>query len=249
MEIGKIKLEIPQRFLQLVLNLAPWQKLAILAVSWVIPIGVFWFVFMAGDLDELTKFSEDIPRLRDEVAKLDAQKAKIPQIEEELRSMQAMLAEALKLLPESKDIPSVLTEVSNLGNDARLEFNLFSPQTEIIEKFYAVIPVKMEFTGSFYDIMGFFDKVSRMGRIVHMREINMDNAKPSKEVWSLRGRPMASAGDKADGKDAKAGKTAALGSRCVIDVKCQAATFRFLSEDEQKAIAAAAKDKNKDKKK
>ncbi|MGQ9745622.1 MAG: type 4a pilus biogenesis protein PilO [Dissulfurimicrobium sp.] len=246
MKIGKIKLEIPQRFLQLVLNLAPWQKLAILAVSWVIPIVLFWFI-MRDDLAELTKLSEDIPRLRDEVAKLDAQKAKMPQIEEELRSMQAMLVEALKLLPESKDIPSVLTEVSNLGNDARLDFNLFSPQAEIIEKFYAVIPVNMEFTGSFYDIMGFFDKVSRMGRIVHIREISMDNPRPSKDVWSLRGGAVASAGDKAGDKDVKVAKAAAPGSRWIIDVKCQAATFRFLSEDEQKAFAA--KDKNKDKKK
>jgi type IV pilus assembly protein PilO len=246
-EIGKIKLEIPQRFLQLVLNLAPWQKLAILAVSWVIPIAIFWFVFISGDLAELAKFSEDIPRLRDEVAKLDAQKAKIPQIEEELRSMQVLLSEALKLLPESKDIPSVLTEISNLGNDARLDFNLFSPQAETMEKFYAVIPVKMEFTGSFYDIMGFFDKVSRMGRIVHMREISMDNPRPSKDVWSLRGQAAVSAGDKAVGKDAGAAKAAPHGARWIVDVKCQAATFRFLSEDEQKAFAA--KDKNKDKKK
>lgn len=247
MEIGKIKLEIPQRFLQLVLNLAPWQKLAILAGSWVIPIAVFWFFIISGDLQELTKLSEDIPRLRDEVAKLDAQKAKIPQIEEELRSMQVILAEALKLLPESKDIPSVLTEVSNLGNDARLDFNLFSPQTEILEKFYAIIPVNMEFTGSFYDVMGFFDKVSHMGRIVHMREISMDNPRPSKDTWSPRGLTPAASEDKANGKDAKAYKTAAFAGRWIIDVKCQAATFRFLSEDEQKAIAA--KDKDKDKKK
>ncbi|UKL13084.1 type IV pilus inner membrane component PilO [Dissulfurimicrobium hydrothermale] len=244
MKTGKIKFEIPQRFLQFVLNLELWQKLVILAGSWVIPIAIFWFFIISGDLQELTRLSEDIPRLRDEVTRLEIQKAKIPQIEEELRSMQTLLSEALRLLPEKKDIPSVLTEISNLGNDARLEFNLFSPQTEVLERFYAVIPVKMEFTGSFFDIMGFFDKVSRMGRIVQMREISMDNPRQGRDVWSLKGqRHPAHPGDKADSAADNAWVETQGGGGWIVDVKCQAATFRFLSEDEQKAIAAAAKNK------
>ncbi|MGC8736834.1 MAG: hypothetical protein ACP5SG_08730, partial [Dissulfurimicrobium sp.] len=62
MKTGKIKFEIPQRFLQFVLNLELWQKLVILAGSWVIPIAIFWFFIISGDLQELTRLSEDIPR-------------------------------------------------------------------------------------------------------------------------------------------------------------------------------------------
>ena len=239
-EIGKLKLGIPPGILQMASDLQVWQKLAILIGSWVVPIAFFWFFSLSGNIEELTRLSHDIPRLKDEVGKLEAQQSKIPQLEQEMHVMEGILAEALRLLPESKDIPSVLNEISTLGNEARLEFNLFSPQAETIEKFYAVIPVTMEFTGSFYNIMVFFDRISHMTRIVQIREVSMDNPRQSKEVWSLKGQP-----DLGTDKNIKDGKEIDVGPPWLIDVKCQAAIFRFLSDDEQKAISNQTKGKKK----
>lgn len=239
MGLSKMKLEMPPGLLQMAYGLKTWQKAAILIGSWVVPIALFWFFSLSGNIEEMARLSQDIPKLKDEVGRLKTQQAKIPQLEQELHDMEGILSEALRLLPESKDIPSVLNEISTIGNEARLEFNLFSPQGETLEKFYAVIPVTMEFTGSFYNVMDFFDKVSHMTRIVQIREVTMGNPRQSREVWSLKGQTVPGA-DKNNKKGA-----ADAGSSWLVDVKCQAATFRFLSGKEQKALSSKEKNGKK----
>ena len=157
MNFKRPKWKIPVGLFQAVYSFPAWQKAAICLLSCAIPIGLFWYFFLADRIKEIDDLSERIPKLSQEVAELEARSRQIPKLEEELKIMQGILQKALKLLPEKKDIPSVLTEISTLGNEARLDFLSFKPQKEHLKEFYAAIPVKMEFNGPFHNIVAFFD--------------------------------------------------------------------------------------------
>lgn len=253
MKFIKSQLKIPSGLFSAIYTLPPWQKVAVWAASWIVPIVLFWFFFLSPRLGEINALSGTIPQLRAEVEKLEAKAQQLPQIEEELKAMEGILTNAVKLLPESKDIPSVLTEISSLGNESRLEFLSFKPEKEQAKDFYAAIPVKIELRGPFQNTLGFFDKVGRMARIVHIRDIHMGNAKESAEVWSQTGSGPGSGGN----ENAPAGPSAAgsgeavqdgtqgveRGTNWIINTRCEATTYRFLSEQEQKAAQQAAKKK------
>ena len=63
----------------------------------------------------------------------------------------------MKSLPNKEEIPSLLTSISQSGQDSGLEFLLFQPKGEKRKGFYAEIPVSMKITGSFHNVVIFFE--------------------------------------------------------------------------------------------
>ena len=83
----------------------------------------------------------------------------------------------MKKLPEKKEIPALLSSISQSGRDAGLEFLLFQPEPEQNKDFYAEIPVSIKVTGNYHNVALFFDKVARLSRIVNIDDINMTAGK------------------------------------------------------------------------
>lgn len=82
-----------------------------------------------------------------------------------------MIAKAV--LPETNEIPSLLTSVSESGQDAGLEILLWQPKPEVVKDFYAEIPVEMKVLGNYHNVATFFDNVSRLYRIVNVQNVQM----------------------------------------------------------------------------
>jgi type IV pilus assembly protein PilO len=105
------------------------------------------------------------------------------------RAESAKLREELKLamaqLPTSKEIPSLLANVSNLGKEAGLEFLLFRPAPEVSREFYAEIPVEIKVKGTYNDVAIFFDKVGKLPRIVNISGVSMEGAKEVFDRWEI----------------------------------------------------------------
>lgn len=237
-------LRISQGFFDTILGMPLWQKLLAMAASWVIPIGLAWMFFFSPRIGELKTITTNIPKLRQEVQQLEVKAQKIPQIRAEIEEMGHILTSAMKLLPDSKDIHSVLTEISNLGNEERLEFILFKPEQEKIEKFYASIPVSIELSGPFNNTMVFFDKVGRMARIVHINEVSMGQAKQGADVWSSTAFENSASLEKTTSSEG-GDRPATTASSWTIKTKCQAVTYRFLTPEELKAAAEKEKQQGK----
>jgi type IV pilus assembly protein PilO len=124
--------------------------------------------------------TDEIKLLRTEIEKLDAQirlaaiKAKnVKKLEADLAAAEEDLKVALRLLPTTSEIPSLLTNITKLGNDSNLEFLLFSPLKEAPKELYVEIPVSVEVMGAYHDVAQFFDKVGKLDRIVNVIDITM----------------------------------------------------------------------------
>ncbi len=109
-------------------------------------------------------------------------------------------AVAAKALPEKDEVPSLLTSISQVGNEAGLEFLLFKPEAEVLKDFYAELPITMELSGSYHDLGVFFDQLAGMPRIVNINkfEINSD-AKNVKSKRKIKGKGKGKAGSEEEG--------------------------------------------------
>jgi type IV pilus assembly protein PilO len=58
-----------------------------------------------------------------------------------------------------------------LGNDQGVEFLLFKPGGENKEDFFAQRSVQLRLEGTFYDLMRYFDRLSRLDRLVDMESV------------------------------------------------------------------------------
>ena len=137
--------------------------------------------------------SQEIGQTREEIAKLQQKlnqaivRAKaLKKFEAEYAEVDAQFQEALKLLPNTKEIPSLLKAITQLGTDSQLEFLLFSPQRERPQDFFMEIPVSIEVSGTYHNVAVFFDKVGQMERIVNILNVSMTPQKDRSTILTTR---------------------------------------------------------------
>ncbi len=237
------RIGIPTAVFETVYTMPAWQKAAIFLAAWLVPVAAFWFLFLASTQEELRSLTKQIPELQEEIRRLEAKAKTLPQLEAELKGLSDIFNKATRLLPESEDIPSILSQISSLGNEAHLQFSSFKPGSERKQDFYAAIPVNITITGPFHNTMAFFDKVAHMSRIVHITSVNMGGAKQSGEIWSQKGANAPAGGGAAvqqaqpsaqSGSGEGQGGKVERGGSWVVTTTCTAETYRFLTEDERK---------------
>ena len=109
------------------------------------------------------------------IARKNAKDLKKYQIK--IKEAKGKFKEVMLSLPEKEEIPSLISAISASGQESGLEFLLFQPKGEKRKDFYAEIPVSIQVTGNFHNIVLFFDKVARLSRIVNIRDIKISGAK------------------------------------------------------------------------
>lgn len=160
-------------------KLSKIQRIALCSGVFVLVVGGF------GWLSIYPKFS-DIQKLKTEIEDLDRKltiaKRKAGQLDryrKMLENAKVDFSIARKALPEKKEIPSLLTGISRAGKTSGLDFHLFNPGSEKKRGFYAEIPVDIKVKGSYHNVAIFFDKVSRLFRVVNITNIVMRKDKQS----------------------------------------------------------------------
>lgn len=163
----------------------------VLAIPIVLGLGYYQFLHR-GSREELTRLRAQQQSLQRKLNEVRSVAANLSRFEQEIASLETELGEALRQLPNSKELPGLLTDISTLGKKAGLEFKAFRPQTEVNKGFYAEVPIEIEFTGRYHQVATFFDRISKLDRIVNVGDLNMsvDSEGLESTVLKVSGRAV-----------------------------------------------------------
>ena len=99
-------------------------------------------------------------------ANFDAFRAQLAEIERDFGAM-------LRQLPGKTEVPSLLVDISQTGLGAGLEEQTFTPTGEIQKDFYAELPIKLRYTGSYHELGNFVSGIAALPRIVTLHDITI----------------------------------------------------------------------------
>ena len=154
------KVPLPQRALVLIL------VLALLVV-------ICYMVLISPIEEEIAKSETRIKALDAQLVRKRAIARNLSRYRIEVERLKQRLNEALTLLPNEAEIPELLQKIAALVEQSDCEMATFEPQGEIVSGFYAKIPVKMAIVGNYHSIAVFYDKISKLARIVNVTDINL----------------------------------------------------------------------------
>ena len=149
------------------------QRILVLVVVVVLLVLANYVIFIGPKQDQIQNVQRQINQLENELVRKRAIARNLSRYRIEVERLKQRLNEALTLLPNEAEIPELLQKVAALVEQSDCEMGKFEPAPEINVNFYARIPVKMEITGNYHSIAVFFDKVSKLARIVNVTDINM----------------------------------------------------------------------------
>ena len=148
-------------------------RILIFAGTIVLIVGLYIWLVYIPKTGEIKTIKSDLDRLERNIRIAKVRANNLKRLEADLAKAQGDLKVAIKLLPTTSEIPSLLKNITKLGNDSNLEFLLFSPEKQVSKEFYVEIPVSIEVLGSYHDVAIFFDKVGKLDRIVNVVNVNM----------------------------------------------------------------------------
>ena len=155
------------------------QKVKIAAAAGVVValLAGFYFLVFAPNLEEIKKLESQKVSLQADVDKAEKAAKNLDQHKAELAEAEKRFEEISIVLPKTKEIPALLTSISDHGTSAGLDFNTFTPGSEKPQDFYAEIPISIQVSGPYHNVGYFLDQVSKLERIVTVKNITMGSPK------------------------------------------------------------------------
>ncbi|WDN88111.1 type IV pilus assembly protein PilO [Desulfosarcina sp. BuS5] len=176
----KVKQSIKE-FFGKIEKLTKVQRLSICIITLFVIIGGFSYFSYWPKSKRIKAYRSECKQLEAKLVKAKKNAADIDSFREKIARKKVQFKIVMQALPEQKEIPSLISSISRSGLDAGLEFLLFKPQAEKSQGFYAEIPVSIKVTGTYHNVAVFFDKVSRLSRIVNIENIKMSSGKSSRQ--------------------------------------------------------------------
>lgn len=165
------------RFWEFLENLEPSRKVALAIIAPLILVLAYYFMVVSPRYTRTEALQEHIDELLQERDRKTVEAAQMPDRKKDVADLERQLKEAITRLPDEKEIPDLLSSVSNLGRDAGLDILVFRQKPEGYQEFYAEVPVEMQVRGTYHQVASFVDSVGKLDRIVNVSDIGMKDAK------------------------------------------------------------------------
>ena len=107
----------------------------------------------------------------------------LPALRLQLKDIEQLLSTLLKQLPDKSEMEALLVDINQAGLGRGLQFELFKPAAnEIINSFYAELPISVKVIGGYHDVGAFASDVAKLPRIVTLNDISITPGNDGKLV-------------------------------------------------------------------
>lgn len=99
--------------------------------------------------------------------------ANLSAYQSQMRDMQRSFGEMLRKLPSETEVAELLVDISQSGLANGLQFELFRPENEVPQDFYAELPIKIRVAGDYHEFGHFVSDVAALDRIVTLYDVTI----------------------------------------------------------------------------
>jgi len=111
----------------------------------------------------------------------------------ELTERQQRQNQLAKVLPNNTEYPAFLSSLQSVSNISGVTLSAWAPQPEVLDKFYARVPMRLDLEGRFHQIAKFFYGVGQLDRIINMENISMTDPKEVDKDYVVKVTALATA--------------------------------------------------------
>ncbi len=132
----------------------------------------YWFSYAEALEQEKTKEAA-LAVLQKEIRALEATANRLPEFQREVQALEARLETLKRILPPQKEMPDLMRRVQYLAAQSSLAIRGFNPAPTAQRDFYVEVPVNLDVEGTYHNLGAFFDRISRMSRLVNIGEVKI----------------------------------------------------------------------------
>jgi type IV pilus assembly protein PilO len=181
-------------------------KLAFGVVLLVVEAALYFIVFYADIDGQINEARAKEQELKGELQKAEEAKAAYQKDLEDKTRRQQQEREQKKVLPDEAETPAFLANVQGLATISGVTLASFTPQDEVLDEYFARVPMSLTLSGRFHQIARFFFGVGQLDRVINIEDIQITLVSKKSET----------------------------GDEVLLDVQCMATAFRAKRAGETK---------------
>jgi len=98
---------------------------------------------------------------------------RLPEFRREVANLQTQLDRLRVVLPEERDVADLLRRVQAMATQSNLTILGFTPQAIAPRQLYAEWPIGLQLEGTYHDLGGFLERISKFPRIINVNGITI----------------------------------------------------------------------------
>ena len=132
-----------------------------------------YLVVWSNQREELQRFEAEESELRNQYREKHGKAVNLELYKQQLADIERSFGAMLRQLPGKTEVPNLLVDISQTGLAAGLTQQLFQPQPQQNQDFYAELPIKIRLTGSFHQFGEFVSGIAALPRIVTLHDVEV----------------------------------------------------------------------------
>src|SRR5580698_11116903 len=142
--------------------------LGVLLLAAVVGTGALYYTVFKSERDQNDAARVKLQAKLRENAELEAYRPKLADMERQLASLKQQLDIERRIVPDEKEVDNFMRMVSGEARKAGVEVRRYTSRPYAAKEFYTEVPFEVELDGPYYSLLGFFDRLGKVERIVNV---------------------------------------------------------------------------------
>ena len=148
----------------------------VLAVAGLLSAALY-FTYFKSQRDANESAQKSLDAKLQENRELEPYKSKLAEIDRQLASLQQQMDIEKRIVPDEKEVDTFMKLLDAEASKAGIELRRYTAQPTSSKEFYTEVPFEIEIDGSYHSMLNFFDRVSKLERIVNVSNLQVANTK------------------------------------------------------------------------
>jgi type IV pilus assembly protein PilO len=142
----------------------------------VVTAGLFFTLFKSQSEKNTTAQHALEDKIR-ENNELESYRPKLKLIDQQLAELKQQLEIEQRIVPDEKQVDGFITMMDGEAQRAGVELRRYTAKDLKSQQYYTEVPFEMELDGPYYSTLNFFDRVSKLERIVNISGLMLSTTK------------------------------------------------------------------------
>lgn len=108
---------------------------------------------------------------------LESYRPKLKQMEQQLAELKQQLEIEQRIVPDEKQVDGFITMMDGEAQKAGVELRRYTAKDVKSSQYYSEVPFEIDVDGPYYSVLNFFERVSKLERIVNINNLMVASTK------------------------------------------------------------------------
>ncbi|HXZ81007.1 MAG TPA: type 4a pilus biogenesis protein PilO [Terriglobales bacterium] len=148
-------------------------KLGIVVGLAAVVTGLAWYLTIKPLADQNKKNEGKLAAVKADNDSLRPYVGKLADMDRQIESLKQQLEIQKRIVPDEKEADNFIRLVQSTAAASGIEVRRFTAQAIQNKEFFAEAPFELELDGPYYSVLGFFDRLAKLERIINVSALQM----------------------------------------------------------------------------